>query len=199
MTGCWRRLAILPLLLSIAIAGCDRPEERSGLIPTAPEALVGSLLGGESVQGYTLVKDPLVPGITSALSKGSLIGFSGGQVELLGHTLIVPLGAVTKPTLFTLTVLPTGYVEVELLATTTSLLGVVVDVGSNGFLKPVPVKLTYSRATNVSDPTKLRILRIKSLLGYGKYEVLPSRVDQASRTVTADLDHFSRYTMGYPN
>jgi len=192
-----RKLAFVPVLL-LAVTACEQVGDPTAAVaPSSAQPLLGALLGGESVQSYTLVKDPLLPGITQSVSTGSLIGLSGGSISLLGHTLTVPAGAVTSPTLFTLTVLPTGYVEVDLLATVNSLLGVL-DFGSKGFAKPVPVTLTYSRATNVASPSKLKVLRIKSLLGYGQYEVMPSTVDTYKKTVTAPLDHFSRYTLAYP-
>lgn len=192
-----RKFAVLPMLL-VAFTACEQASPTAAVAPTSPDPLLGALLGGGSVSGYTLVKDPLLPGILNSVSSGSLIGFGGGTISLLGHTLTVPVGAVTKPTLFTLTVLPTGYVEVDLLATVNTLLGVL-DVGSKGFAKPVPVSLTYSRATNVSNPSSLKILRINSILGYSSYQVMPSQVDTVNKKVTTALDHFSRYTMAYPD
>ena len=196
-----RKLAFVPVLL-LAVTACEN--EADPIAAVAPSAeidpLLGGLLGGSPPAGWVLANDHLlsVGSITDAVSEGQLIGFAGGSVSLLGHTLTVPAGAVTKPTLFLLTVLPTGKVEVDLLATITTLFGVV-DVGSRGFAKPVPVTLTYSRSTNVGEHgSELKVLRIKSLLGYGNYEVMPSTVDTTNRKVTAALDHFSRYSLAYP-
>lgn len=197
MKRAFKKLALFPILF-LALTACEPGGGDAGVMPTGPDPLIGSLLGGSSVQGYTLVRDPLLPGITSALSTSSLIGYGGGQVSLLGHTVTVPVGAVTQPTLFTVVVLPTGYVEVDLTATLTSLLGTF-DVGAAGFRKLVPVSLTYSRATNVTDPSKLKVLRIKSLIGYGSYEAMPTTVNFTAKTATAQLDHFSRYTMAVPD
>jgi hypothetical protein len=195
-----RKLAFVPVLL-LAVTACER--ETDPIAAVAPSAeidpLLGGLLGGTPPAGYTLVKDPILSlsGITTSVKTSAIIGFNGGSISLLGHTLTVPVGAVTSPTIFVMTVLPTGYVEVDLLATVNTLLGVL-DVGSKGFAKPVPVTLTYSRATNVGTRTNLKVLRIKSLLGYGTYEVMPSTVDTYNKNVTAPLDHFSRYTLAYP-
>lgn len=181
-------------LLLVGVTACEGPSDSRITAPSSqPEALLG--LGGATAGPYTLIKDPLLPGLTKAVTTTSLIGINGGSITLLGHTITVPAGAVSVPTLFAVTVLPTGYVEVDLLATVSSVLGLVTDVGSKGFAKPVNLTLTYSRGTNVSDPRKLHILRIKSILGYSKYEVLPSTVNTTAKTVTAPLDHFSHYVL----
>ena len=191
-----KKLAFVPILL-LAVTACDTAE-MGPTAPSTPDPLLGGLLGGNNVQGYTLVRDPLLPGILNAVSTGSLIGFNGGSISLLGHTVTVPVGAVTKPTLFSLIVLPTGYVEVDLTATLTSILGPF-DVGAAGFQKLVPVSLSYARGTNVSDPSQLKVLRIKSLLGYGNYEVMPTTVNTTTKTANTQLDHFSRYTLAMPD
>jgi hypothetical protein len=187
----------LPFLVFALIAGCNPGDSHPLESSTEPQELLGGLLGGNRVSGYTLVKAPLLS--PSELSISATIGSNGGELTLLGHTLTVPVGAVTRPTLFLITVLPTGYVEVDLTASITGLLGNLLDVGSRGFLKPVPVTLSYASATNVEDPRWLTILRVNSLLGYRQYEVMPSTVDRDRKTVTAELDHFSRYVIAMPN
>lgn len=192
----WKQLFLVPALVVAVLAGCE-VADRTPLEVTAPQPLLGGLLGGNQAS-YTLVKDPLLPGILQAVSTNALIGVQGGQITLLGHTLTVPAGAVSQPTIFTLTVLPTGYVEVNLTATLTSVLGLVLNVGDDGFLRPVPVTLSYARATNVTDPSKLTVVHLGGLLGYKNIQPVPSTVDPASKTVTADLEHFSRYSLAMP-
>jgi hypothetical protein len=46
---------------------------------------------------------------------------------------------------------------------------------------------------------KLTILRVPEVPGYGRYEPIPSTVDTVGRTVAAELDHFSRYTLAIPH
>jgi hypothetical protein len=87
-------------------------------------------------------------------------------------------------------------VEVHLTATLTDLLRGILNIGARGFPEPVTVKLTYSRSTNVKDPSKLIILRAKGPDGLP--QALPSTVDTVNKTVTADLDHFSRYFIAFP-
>jgi hypothetical protein len=196
-----RKLAFLPVLL-LAVTACEK--EADPVAAVAPSAeidpLLGGLLGGSPPAGWVLANDPIlsVGGILNAVSTGQLIGFGGGSISVLGHTLVVPAGAVTQPTLFTMIVLPTGKVEVDLLATVGTLFGVL-DVGGKGFAKPIPVTLTYSRSTNVgSHGSELKVLRINSLLGYGNYEVMPTTVDTSTKKASTALDHFSRYTLAYP-
>jgi hypothetical protein len=192
-----RTLLVTTVLASSLFAGCNLADSESRPSPTEPQELLGGLLGGNKVQDYTLVKAPLIS--LSEVSISGLIGVQGGQITLLGHTLTVPAGAVDQPTLFALTVLPTGYIEVDLEASLRSLLGGLLDVGGDGFLKPVPVTLSYAAGTNVSDPRRLVILRVNSLLGYSKYEVMPSRVNLTGKTVSTELDHFSRYVIAMPH
>jgi hypothetical protein len=201
MTRILRKLAILPVLL-LAVTACEKEADPIAAVAPSGEIdpLLGGLLGGSPPAGWVLANDPALTlgGIVKAVSTSQLISFGGGSISLLGHTLVVPAGAVTKPTLFLMTVLPTGKVEVDLLASVNTLFGIL-DVGSKGFAKPIPVTLTYSRSTNVgSHAPELKVLRIKSLLGYGNYEVMPSTVDTTNKNVHTALDHFSRYSLAYP-
>ena len=123
---------------------------------------------------------------------GQPIGLLGGSISVANHTVSVPLGAVTLPTLFSLTHANNGYVEIDARATVTDLLGRILDVGGLGFKKPVTMTLTYARATNVTDPTRLKIVR---LMPNGQHEVLPTTVNTYNKTISAKLDHFSRYAM----
>ena len=93
--------------------------------------------------------------------------------------------------------LPGGYVEVDLNASLFGLLGGLLNIGERGFYKPVTVTLSYERSTNVPDPTKLVIIRLNGL--GGTPEEVPTRVDPVNKTVSADLDHFSRYAIAFPN
>jgi hypothetical protein len=156
-------------------------------------------------QGYTLIKEPPPPAprrsllgwlirvIEATLAK--LLGSEGGLLSLLGHVLNVPEGAVSQPTLFSMTAIQSGHIEVELTATPQSLLRRLLfwrSVPEVHFNVPVELSLSYARATNVTDPSRLRIMRINP---DGRHEILPSVVDPVTKTVTAELDHFSRYCM----
>lgn len=189
---------LIPMLAAVVIAGCEMSDRSaSQQLPTSPTgspALAELLDGGNA--SYSLVHDGLTLDVAESVS--ATIGREGGQLSLLGHTLAVPHGAVSEPTQFTLTVLPTGYVEVDLTATVSTLLGGVLDVGSRGFRKPVALSLTYSRATGVPDPSRLLIVHAKGPAGYEELVPVPSRVDERTEVVKAELEHFSRYVLAQP-
>ena len=183
-------------LMLLAVSACQQDGSNTPG-PTEPDQLLGLNLGG-SLGGYTLANDPILPNLLNEpLKVSQLVSLQGGTIQLLGHKLTIPAGAVLQPTLFSLIVLPTGHVEVHLTAISTNWLGMVLNVGKQGFKKPVKVTLTYERSTNVADPSTLIILREKGL--FGQPEPMPSTVDTATKTVTADLDHFSRYFIAFPD
>ena len=155
-------------------------------------------------QGYTVIKEPaptqprslfgwLIKVVEATIAL--LLGSDGGILTLLGHILNVPAGAVSEPTLFSMTAIQNGYIEVELTATPKSLLRSLFfwrKVEDVQFNVPVGLSLSYARATNVTDPSRLKIMRVNP---DGRHEILPSVVDTVNKTVTAELDHFSRYCM----
>ena len=148
----------------------------------------GGLLGG-LLRTVTTVLDYAVDLV---LDLTKIIGIKGGEITVLSHTLAVPRGAVLEPTAFRMRVAPTVRVEVELTAVIEKA-GSVIDVGSDGFEKPVSLSLSYARATNVKDPSRLKIVLLND--DGSIKEVLPSTVDTKKKTVTAKLPHFSRYAM----
>lgn len=145
----------------------------------------------QSAGEYVLVEGR-IPDHIADFDASQLIGPSGGSVHLAGHSIEVPAGAVSDPTLFTITVVTNGYVQVELTAVLSGLLGVV-DVGESGFGgETVKLTLTYAWAKDVNDPSKLVILRMHD---DGTAEALPTTLSATGKTVSAQLDHFSRYAM----
>lgn len=177
--------AFVPALFIAALAGCDAATDPAVQPPT--EAALTLEQGG-----YTLVEGRL-PAELESLDRSRLIGPDGGSIHLAGHAIEVPAGAVDEPTLFTMTVLANGHVEVELTAVVTDVLGETVDVGEAGFgEKSVALTLSYASAEDVDSPDDLLILRV---LDDGVVEPLDVVVDSERRTVTARLDHFSRYCL----
>jgi hypothetical protein len=179
------RWASVPALLLIALAGCE-PATEPSLNDRAEPALSHALADYQRIEGWN-------PTELESLELSRLIDATGGAIHLGGHKIEVPAGAVTGPTLFTVSLLRSGFVEVDLSAVVTDLLGETVDVGSQGFGdKTVALTLSYAAASNVGDPSNLLILR---MLDDGSVEPLDVVVDEQGKTVTAQLDHFSRYCM----
>ena len=168
----------------VSVAACGENASQ----PTVMEPQMVTLTVGQ--QSFTRIQE-IAPN-TSLLSLSRIIGLLGGTISVANHSISVPLGAVTLPTLFTLRHANNGYVEVDATATITDLLGRILDVGGLGFKKPVTMTLSYARATNVTDPSRLKIVRLKA---DGQHEIMPSTVNPWKKTVSAQLDHFSRYAL----
>jgi hypothetical protein len=184
----WKSLLSYALLSGLLLTSCEPGSPGILESPTAPSAAPSA---DAAAAGYTFVSASPLSALTSTVS---LIGASGGALSLLGHTITVPAGAVTQPTLFSIAALPSGRIEVELRALRISLFGQSLDVGSGGFHagKTVRLTLSYAGATNVDDRSRLVVLYMRS---DGGVEELPTTVNTAARTVTVELSHFSRYCM----
>lgn len=176
--------ALSALALSLVMWGCDSLSE-SAL--TGPGDLSENLIVKTNGDGYTTAREtnPSV-GVVSAV-----IDQNGGKLILGKHYLLVPAGAVSGPTTFTMTK-PSDALKVEL--TATRLLGN--DVGSAGFAVPVKLGMSYHDASDIPDPTLLKVRWAKL---DGTFEIQPSVVDVHGKTVVGTLSHFSAYDIGFPN
>jgi hypothetical protein len=183
------RANTIALLAITAVLGCAPDSSRDAVSPT--ETHVEAVNGAAAGSSVDFVRITETPQVGLPLNVSAVIGLLGGVLNLGGHSLVVPYGAVSLPSLFTMTRTSNTYVEVDLMSVR-QLLGQILNIGELGFNKPVTVKLSYARANNVTDPSRLKIMR---LLPNGGYEILPSTVDTRTKTVSAKLDHFSRYCM----
>ncbi|HEX7089830.1 MAG TPA: hypothetical protein VF192_06820 [Longimicrobiales bacterium] len=183
---------VLALALGLVLTACHGDETIVGPSASpqapAPQATMATDPDGNT---YTIIEGPPL-GLPLQLTR--LISLEGGTLSLLGHTLVVPKGAVTSPTLFTMLVGLNGHVEVHLTALVPTLFRIL-NIGEQGFRKPVRLTLSYANARNVEDPNDLVIVYVPGWWGYDRVEPLPSTVDTTRKTVTAELDHFSRYAM----
>lgn len=180
------RATWLALLVTLTAVSCAPDAERGAPLPLEP---VATLSDGAGAMNYTVITEAERPGLP--LYTSSLIGLLGGGLELGGHSVDVPRGAVALPTLFSMFRVPEARIEVDLLALR-QVPGGLLNVGELGFNRPVTLTLSYAHATNVSDPSRLKIMR---LMPDGRHEILPSTVDTRKKTVSARLEHFSRYCM----
>ena len=119
------------------------------------------------------------------------IGSSGGTIRTAAYTLTVPAGAVSKNTKFTVAPTKSGLYTVDLHAYEQGLLGLV-DVGANGFDKPVSLTISFANANGPVDASKIVVVYIASP---SKVQVQPSFVDLTKKTVSSPLSHFSKYAM----
>lgn len=151
--------------------------------PFSPVTIQASK-GGDT---YTFVNAGYA--LTNPLSVSKLIDITGGEITVLGHTLSVPAGAVATLTIFTMTALPGGKIEVDLLALAPILL---TDIGVLGFNKPVTLTLSYAGTPDNVDPKRLVIVHVRT---NGDIEPRKTTVDKKDRTASAKLDHFSKYCL----
>lgn len=126
------------------------------------------------------------------LSSTRVIGPSGGRLALELHQLVVPAGAVSRPTVFRMTKTLGPQVRVDLTATDQAT-GMVV----NAFPEPVELWLSYrfARISN-ADAGRLVVLWLKDDSASGELVPIPTRVERRTRHVVGELTHFSQYAMG---
>ncbi|MDQ3696419.1 MAG: hypothetical protein M3373_00115 [Gemmatimonadota bacterium] len=163
------------IIVVAAVAACAEPA--SG--PAGP------LLPSQSVGiAASLVTCPT----TAGMSTSATIGEEGGTVVNGRHSMTLPSGAVSNPTLFTIEVPPSSFMEVSITA--------------NGgdhfqFLAPVIVRLDYARCpAGQVDRAPLRVLYIdadtKAFLADMRGR---DRKDQ--RRIIFETDHLSSYAVAH--
>lgn len=191
MMRSFRAFTATLLLITPLLASCDTIADPSsappsverqagllgGLIDTTVNllgAVVGILVGGE---------DANAPEVTK------WIGKDGGTLETGAYTLIVPKGAVSNSTLFGIAPANDGRYATELSATRD---GGRIDVGANGFNKPVTLIFSYEGADNLKDPLKLMVVYVAV---DGNLVPQPTIIDTNKKIVSSKLDHFSKYAL----
>lgn len=191
MTRIWKNLAAAGVFtLGLVVWGCEQatePGQHTG--PMEAEAPARLLDDGAldsdlaDVAGLRSVRSTVAELESNVVR--AVIGIEGGELELAGHVLTVPAGAVTALTQFSMTLIPNGGVEVHLQAIQPE----VGNIGMSGFQIPVRLALSYV-GTDVDDPEDLVIVRMQT------GERLETELDEdGSSRVWAHLDHFSRYRL----
>lgn len=168
------------LLLGLIPAGCSE----AATAPQVQEPASASY--SSTTYGATLLECPVE--VTRSVS--ATVGAAGGVLELDGHRLSIPLGAVLAPTRFTLTAPASNYVELDVRAGASE---------HYQFRKPVQLAISYERCTRGNiDRSDLHIYYVdgdtKEVL-----EDLGGFDDKAARVVTSSTDHLSDYALGAPN
>lgn len=189
----FKKFLALPaaLLLSVGIWGCENQSDPiSPLLQSGDEGTVVMDVIGQS---YTVVREG-----SSAYEKATFVigPDDNGELVIGRHTLTVPEGAVSVPTTFTM-VKPWGRdLEFSLTATATGANGETIDVGGNGFLKPVTLTANYTGST---IPMNEESLVVAWLRPDGIIEVQETVVNTSEKTVSSELSHFSAYVIATPN
>lgn len=124
---------------------------------------------------------------TQTFTASAIIGREGGSLSVGGATMTLPQRAVHRPTLFTMTVPASQYVEVDIVAE---------DRPHFNFEKRVSITLDYSRCGADADEKPLTAWHIdpssKRLI-----EQMPGRKDRRSNNVTFGTDHLSGYALAW--
>jgi hypothetical protein len=176
MQAARRRLLGIVLLCGLALASACGDRTPTGPQPAAPSAdLIGSLLGATG-----LLKCSNLP----YASTTQTIGIAGGVLSVGPHQLVIPPGALVRPTTITMT-LPTG-------------LGVnAVKFQPEGlqFRAPAALTMSYANCSLLGKLLPKRIAYTTDNLQILYY--LLSLDNLFSKSVTGKLNHFSSYAIAW--
>lgn len=125
---------------------------------------------------------------TVTRTSSTIIGPLGGTLSLAGTMVSIPSGALSAPTLITLTIPPSPYMEIDVRAN---------DLLSFVFNKPIDVRLDYSRCDNPVLPSaSLSVWHIdtqtKALL-----ENMGGTNDPANKAINFSTGHLSNYAIAF--
>ncbi|HYW06632.1 MAG TPA: hypothetical protein VE913_06740 [Longimicrobium sp.] len=177
--------------LTLALASCESTSV------TTPE--VGAAVRATSANARQIAVRPfrILPADEATVTRSAVIGALGGTLYFGNHSISVPAGAVTQPTLFTGTQMGGGYIHVDLTARQQDARGQwTVDVGRRGFTKPVSLWLSYANASAINDPSRLAVLYLADGTVDGTLTPVPTSTNRIGRWLNARLTHFSGYGAG---
>jgi hypothetical protein len=148
-----------------------------------------------SYDSYSFGTYELVTGSTwqsTQISNQRVIGAAGGRLTLGLHQLMVPAGAVTRPTRFRMSKVFGEQVRIDLTA-----FNLVTNAAIDSFPRPVELWLSY-RFAHISN-TELEdvaVLWLKESSEGVEQIPVPTRVERRTKHVVGSLTHFSQYAMG---
>ena len=121
-----------------------------------------------------------------------VIGSNGGRLTLGLHELVIPEGAVSKPTVFRMSKKLGPHILVDLEANDQRS-GAVVD----SFDQPVQLHLSY-RFVHITgaELNRMAILWLKQGSETGELVPVPTHIVRKTKHIVGSLTHFSRYAMG---
>jgi len=195
-----RRFFSLGLVLALSVTvSCTSADS-----PTAPELsqspeqssqLLGDLLGGDLLSGDGLIGEVVDGTVGTLLDVTDLlvcssqpyqiaretIGYEGGTIQVGTHSLVIPRGALRRQTTITAEQMP---------GRTNS-----IRFSPEGLQFETPAALVMNYRNCLVVLLKKKIVYTDEKLKV--LEVLRSLDLFGSRTVTAPIDHFSRYAIAY--
>ena len=177
-------LAVLALGFVSVGCGTDRTPTAPAAGPPKTSDLLGFTRGGVAGMGGLILGGTANANCTAlpAATSSKTIGIWGGVITVGPHTLFVPPGAVTAPTLITATITP---------ATVNS-----VQFQPEGLRFAVPTTLVMSYANCTGWPGLLPGL-VYTSDALTILEVLPSVNNTLDKTLIGPVTHFSRYAVAW--
>lgn len=172
----------IPILLAgaglLALAACDPAEVTRSVAPSEPLALVDD----SAARALNLLYCPT----SQDREVEREIGPGGGVIEVEGHRLTVPAGAVTANTRFRVRVRDSDYLEVEFRAK---------DLPQNRFQTPVEIQLSYARCAELYPSLpRLSAWHVDEATLLPR-EFMGGTLDAERQTVTFQTSHFSVYAL----
>jgi hypothetical protein len=222
----WFKLGMVPVVaVALALAACGDQQGSNPLTGADSGVDFGRKTGTESTSGWgkggKKANGPAVTGVSADgtvktwrigtgklpdptdLKGDSTIGREGGYIFTQGHVLVVPEGAVSEPTYFKIQALNVASsdsvpIEVELKAYRTTSTGEIIDVGTQGFNKPVYLAMSYAWAQETMS-IGLAGATVVWIKAPGVAEEIRTRtVDYDGKWIVAELSHFSPYALAWP-
>ena len=182
-----RPLSLLATVLAFTACSDASPIAGPDAMSASAYTLDARRAGAEAASPLASNAQLLVCPSTEAYTASAIIGREGGSLSVGGATMTLPQKAVNRPTLFTMTVPASQYVEVEIVAE---------DKPHFNFDKRVSITLDYSRCGAEADDKPLTAWHIdpasKRLL-----DQMPGRKDRRDNSVSFGTDHLSGYALAW--
>jgi hypothetical protein len=122
------------------------------------------------------------------LRSSALVGILGGTVSVAGTSVSIPAGALSLPTLITVTIPASQYMEIDVRAN---------DLVSFVFNQPVSVTIDYSRCNRSDiDASPLAVWHIDPIT-HDLLERMGGVNDKARHSITFTTGHFSGYAVAF--
>lgn len=167
----------LPLLLGV-LSCSDLPG------PLAPLAVPVGEPSLEMGVGKLLT----CPASETATASGT-IGMGGGRIEVGGHALMIPKGALASPQRFRIDVHSSPHLVVSFHAE---------GHGHFEFVQPATIALNYSRCEAEAESSSDLHVYYVDPVTLAILEDVGGLLDAAANTVTAQTSHLSDYAVGSP-